>query len=56
MKEEKIIKFGRLCYLKLFDSSGNSTCEKYESFKDGYILYHCRRLFWRFYLIIDEIL
>lgn len=54
MKSEKIIKSWRLCYLYLFDEKGYETREKYVSYKDTDVVYHCSKIFWRFYWVFDN--
>ena len=49
---EKIIKIGKLVYMKLFDSFGNVKLNDDENFCDKNGDYECKKIFWRFYWII----
>jgi hypothetical protein len=53
MEEEQIIKIGKLVYAKLYNEFGyvenkNSIC-----FQDKKGEYDCKKIFWRFYWIIN---
>jgi hypothetical protein len=52
MKKERIIKIGRLVYIKAFTNGGYIDKSRYQSFagKDGKE-YDCTKLFWRIYKI-----
>jgi len=53
MKNEQIIKIGRLVYAKLFDVSGVVYNSNFIYFQDKKGEYDCTQLFWRFYWITD---
>jgi len=53
MKNEQIIKIGRLVYAKLFDVSGVVYNSNFIYFQDKKGEYDCTKLFWRFYWITD---
>jgi len=53
MKNEQIIKIGRLVYAKLFDVSGVAYNSNFIYFQDKKGEYDCTQLFWRFYWITD---
>jgi hypothetical protein len=51
---EKISKLGWFVYIKLFDDIGCEEFKDYQYFQDGKNEYDCKRIFWRFYWIINE--
>ena len=52
IRSEKIIKLGKIVYMKLFDDNGYISNNKIENFHDKKGTYECIKLFWRFYWII----
>jgi len=54
MKNEQIIKIGRVVYAKLFDDFGGVYNSNFICFQDKKGEYDCKQLFWRFYWITNH--